>query len=87
MKSNYERKLNKANIILGIHIAFKLIIILTLFIILFTIIWVKQIYLKIIKSSAYIQLFIFLIIALVMLAINNPKQLDICYPFLNFFIQ
>ena len=85
MKSNYARKLNKANIILGIHIAFKLVIILTLFIILFTTIWVKQMYLKIIKSSAYIQLFIFLTLALVMLAINNPKQFDICYPFLNFF--
>ena len=85
MKSNYARKLNKANIILGIHIAFKLVIILTLFIILFTTIWIKQIYLKIIKSSAYIQLFIFLTLALVMLAINNPKQFDICFPYLNYF--
>ena len=85
MKSNYARKLNKANIILGIHIAFKLVIILTLFIILFTTIWVKQIYLTIIKSSVYIQLFIFLTLALVMLAINNPKQFDICSPFLNYF--
>ena len=85
MKSNYARKLNKSNIILGIHIAFKLVIILTLFIILFTTIWVKQIYLKIIKSSVYTQLFIFLTLALVMLAINNPKQFDICSPYLNYF--
>ena len=84
MKSNYAHKLNNANIVLGIHIAFKLVIILTLFIILYTTIWLKEIYLTIIKSSAYIQIFIFLVLAIVMLSINNPKSFDICSTFIYY---
>ena len=85
MKSNYAHKLNNANIILGIHIAFKLVIILTLFIVLYTTIWIKEVYLTIIKSSAYIQIFIFLELIIVMLSINNPKSFDICSTFINYF--
>ena len=85
MKSNYAHKLNNANIILGIHIAFKLVIILTLFIVLYTTIWIKEAYLTIIKSSAYIQIFIFLELIIVMLSINNPKSFDICSTFINYF--
>ena len=85
MKSKYTRNLNNANIILGIHIAFKLVIILTLFIVLYTTIWVKEIYLTILKSSTYIQIFIFLTLSIVMLALNNPKSMDICNPYLNYF--
>ena len=84
MKSKYAQKLNNLNILLGIHIAFKLVIILTLFIVLYTTIWVKEIYLTIIKTSAYIQIFIFLALALVMLAANNPKSFDICSPLLHY---
>ena len=84
MKSKYAQKLNNLNILLGIHIAFKLVIILTLFIVLYTTIWVKEIYLTIIKSSAYIQIFIFLALALVMLAVNNPKSFDVCSPLLHY---
>ena len=84
MKSKYAQKLNNLNILLGIHIAFKLVIILTLFIVLYTTIWVKEIYLTIIKTSAYIQIFIFLALALVMLAVNNPKSFDVCSPLLHY---
>jgi hypothetical protein len=84
MKSKYAQKLNNLNILLGIHIAFKLVIILTLFIVLYTTIWVKEIYLTIIKTSAYIQIFIFLALALVMLAANNPKSFDVCSPLLHY---
>lgn len=85
MKSNYARKLNNSNILLGIHIAFKLVMILTLFVLLYSTIWVKEKYLTIIKSSAYIQIFILLNTSLIMLSINNPKTFDICIPFLNYF--
>ena len=85
MKSNYARKLNNSNILLGIHIAFKLVMILTLFVLLYSTIWVKEKYLTIIKSSVYIQIFIFLTTVFVMLSINNPKSFDICIPFLNYF--
>ena len=84
MKSKYAQKLNNLNILLGIHIAFKLVIILTLFIVLYTTIWVKEIYLTIIKTSAYIQIFTFLALALVMLAANNPKSFDVCSPLLHY---
>ena len=84
MKINYARRLNRTNILLGIHIGFKLVIILTLFIVLYTTIWLKEIYLKLIKTSIYIQIFIFLSTVFVMLSINNPKSFDICYPFLNY---
>ena len=84
MKSKYAQKLNNLNILLGTHIAFKLVIILTLFIVLYTTIWVKELYLTIIKTSAYIQIFIFLTLAMVMLAINNPKSFDVCSPFLHY---
>ena len=52
--------------------------------ILYTTIWLKEIYLTVIKSSAYIQIFIFLVLAIVMLSINNPKSFDICSTFINY---
>ena len=85
MKSNYAHKLNNANIILGIHIAFKLVVIFILFIVLYTTIWIKEIYLTIIKSSVYFQIFIFLSLSIVMISINNPKSFDICSTFINYF--
>ena len=85
MKSNYAYKLNKVNMILGIHIFFKLVIIFTLFIVLYTTIWIKEIYLTILKSSAYTQIFIFLVLAIVLLSINNPKLFDIYSSFFNYF--
>lgn len=85
MKSKYAQKLNNINILLGIHIAFKLVIIFTLFIVLYTTIWIKEIYLTIIKTSVYIQIFIFLAVTMVMLAINNPKYFDICTGIINYF--
>ena len=85
MKSKYTHNLNNANIILGIHITFKLGIILILFIIQYTTIWVKEMYLSIIKTSIYIQIFIFLTLCIIMIALNNPNLMDFCYTFLNFF--
>ena len=85
MKSYYARKLNHTNILLGIHILFKLVIILTLFIVLYTTIWLKEKYLTLIKTSIYIQIFIFLASSFIMLSINNPKSFDICSSFQNFF--
>ena len=85
MKSKYTHNLNNANIILGIHITFKIGIILILFIVQYTTIWVKEIYLTIIKSSIYIQIFIFLTLCIIMIALNNPNLMDFCYTFLNYF--
>ena len=59
MKSNYARKLNKANIIFGIHAAFKLVIILILFVVLYTSIWIEEKYLIYVKASVYVQIFVF----------------------------
>ena len=84
MKSNYARRLNRINILLSIHIALKLVIILILFVVLYTTIWLKEKYLTLIKTSIYIQIFIFLSTVFVMLSINNPKSFDICYPFMNY---
>ena len=80
MKSKYTKNLNKANIVLGIHIAFKLVIILTLFIVLYTTIWIKELYLTILKSSIYAQIFLFLILSMVMLSLN-------IYLFNSFYIR
>ena len=85
MKSKYAKKLNNTNILLGTHIAFKLVIILILFVILYTTIWIQEKYLIYIKISAYTQIFIFLSLSMVMLVINNPYSMDICSNYVNNF--
>ena len=85
MKSNYARKLNKANIIFGIHAAFKLVIILILFVVLYTSIWIEEKYLTYVKASVYVQIFVFLTLSIVMLVVNNPHSMDICSTFINYF--
>lgn len=85
MKSKYTHNLNNANIILGIHITFKIGIILILFIVQYSTIWVKELYLTILKTSIYIQIFIFLTLCIIMIALNNPNLMDFCYTFLNYF--
>ena len=85
MKLQYGKKLNNTNILLGTHIAFKLVIILILFVILYTSIWIQEKYLIYIKISAYTQIFIFLSLSMVMLVVNNPYSLDICSTFVNYF--
>lgn len=85
MKSKYSHKLNNANILLGIHGAFKLVIILILFVVLYTSIWIKEKYLIFIKVSTYAQIFMFLTLSMVILVLNNPRQMDICSTFINYF--
>ena len=85
MKSNYARKLNKANIIFGIHAAFKIVIILILFVVLYTSIWIKEKYLTYVKASVYVQIFVFLTLSIVILVVNNPHSMDICSTFINYF--
>ena len=85
MKSNYAKKLNKANIIFGFHAAFKLVIILILFVVLYTSIWIKEKYLTYVKASVYVQIFVFLTLSIVILVVNNPHSMDICSTFINYF--
>ena len=85
MKSNYAKKLNKFNMILGFHAAFKLVIILILFVVLNTSIWIKEKYLVYVKASVYIQIFVFLALSIVMLVLNNPHSMGICSNFINYF--
>ena len=85
MKSNYAKKLNYSNMILGIHAIFKLVIILILFVVLYSSIWIKEYYLIYVKVSVYTQIFVFLTLAIVILVLNNPQSLDICSNFINIF--
>ena len=85
MKTKYSHKLNRSNIILGIHAAFKLVIILMLFVVLYTSIWIKEKYLIFVKISVYVQIFVFLTLSMVIIVLNNPRQLDICSTFINYF--
>ena len=85
MKSNYAKKLNYSNMILGIHVTFKLVIILILFVVLYTSIWIKEFYLIYIKVSVYVQIFVFLTLSIVILVLNNPQSMDICSNFINIF--
>jgi len=85
MKTKYSRKLNRSNILLGIHAAFKLVIILMLFVVLYTSIWIKEKYLIFVKISVYVQIFVFLTLSMVIIVLNNPRQLDICSTFINYF--
>ena len=83
MHQKYSKALIKSNIILGIHSLIKGILVLLLFIILYSVIWVQEKYLNYIKVSVYIQLLIFLFLIVVILITNNPRFFDIC---LNFYI-
>ena len=83
MQKKYSKALIKSNIILGIHSLIKGILVLLLFIILYSVIWVQEKYLNYIKISVYIQLLIFLFLIVVILITNNPRFFDIC---LNFYI-
>lgn len=85
MKSNYARKLNRANIIFGIHVSFKIVIILILFVVLYTSIWIKEKYLTYVKASVYVQIFVFLTLSIVILVVNNPHSMDICSTFIYYF--
>lgn len=85
MKTKYSHKLNRSNILLGIHAAFKLVIILMLFVVLYTSIWIKEKFLIFVKISVYIQIFVFLTLSMVIIVLNNPRQLDICSTFINYF--
>ena len=85
MKSNYAKKLNYSNMILGIHATFKLVIILILFVVLYSSIWIKEYYLIYLKVSVYVQIFVFLTLAIVILVLNNPQSMDICSNFINIF--
>ena len=85
MKFNYAKKLNKFNMILGFHVAFKIIIILILFVVLNTSIWIKEKYLLYLKSSIYVQIFVFLTLSIVIIVLNNPHSMGICSNFINYF--
>ena len=78
MEHKYSKDLIKSNILLGIHSLLKGILILLLFIILYSIIWIKEKYLNYIKISVYIQLLIFLFLIIVILITNNPRFFDVC---------
>lgn len=78
MEEKYSKALIKSNIVLGVHSLLKGILVLLLFIILYSIIWIKEKYLNYIKISVYIQLIIFLILIVVILITNNPRFFDIC---------
>ena len=78
MENKYSKGLSKSNIIFGIHCLLKGILILLLFIILYSVIWIKEKYLKYLKISVYIQLLIFLFLIALILVINNPNFFDIC---------
>ena len=79
MEKNYSKALARSNIIFGIHCLVKGILILLLFIILYSIIWIKEKYLNYLKISIYIQLFIFLFLIAVILVTNNPNFFDMCF--------
>ena len=78
MEKNYSKALSRANILFGVHCILKGILILLLFIILYSIIWLKEKYLNYLKISVYVQLLIFLFIIGVILFTNNPNFFDIC---------
>ena len=78
MEKKYSNALSNSNILFGIHCLFKGILILLLFIILYSVIWTKEKYLNYIKISIYFQIFIFLFILTVILITNNPGFFDIC---------
>ena len=78
MEQKYSKALIKSNIVLGVHSLLKGILVLLLFIILYSIIWIREKYLNYIKISVYIQLIIFLILIVVILITNNPRFFDIC---------
>ena len=79
MEKIYSNTLTKSNILFGIHCLFKGTLILLLFIILYSIIWIKEKYLNYLKISVYIQLLIFLFLITIILIINNPNFFDICF--------
>ena len=79
MDKLYSKALTKSNVLFGIHCLFKGILILLLFIILYSIIWIKEKYLNYIKTSVYIQLFIFLSLITMILITNNPNFFDVCF--------
>ena len=78
MEQIYSKAFIKSNIVLGVHSLLKGILVLLLFIILYSIIWIREKYLNYIKISVYIQLIIFLILIVVILITNNPRFFDIC---------
>ena len=78
MENKYSKSLFKSNVFFGIHCLLKGILILLLFIILYSVIWIEEKYLKYIKISVYIQLLIFLFLIALILVINNPNFFDIC---------
>ena len=78
MEKKYSKILSKSNILLGVHCLSKGILILLLFIILYSVIWLKEKYLNYIKISIYIQILIFLFILTIILITNNPNFFDIC---------
>ena len=78
MEQKYSKALIKSNIVLGVHSLLKGILVLLLFIILYSIIWIREKYLNYIKISVYIQLIIFLFLIVLILITNNPRFFDIC---------
>ena len=78
MEKKYSKALFRANILFGVHCIMKGILILLLFIILYSIIWIEEKNLNFIKISVYIQLLIFLFIIAVILFTNNPNLFDMC---------
>ena len=78
MEKKYSKALSKANVLFGVHCLLKGASILLLFIILYSVIWIKEKYLNYIKANIYIQLLIFLFLIAVILSLNNPNFFDIC---------
>ena len=78
MEKKYSKALSNSNILFGVHCLLKGALILLLFIILYSVIWIKEKYLNYIKASIYIQLLIFLFLIAVILSLNNPSFFDIC---------
>ena len=78
MKKKYSKIISNSNILFGVHCLLKGILILLLFIILYSVIWIKEKYINYLKISIYFQIFIFLFILTVILVTNNPSFFDIC---------
>ena len=78
MKKKYSKALSNSNILFGVHCLLKGILTLLLFIILYSVVWIKEKYLNYIKISIYFQIFIFLLILTEILISNNPSFFDFC---------
>ena len=84
MRTIYSEKLKLSNKLLGFHAFFKLSLILLLFVVLSSTIWMKEKYLNYVKASIYSQIFLLLVLLIQILVLNNPKFFDVCEPYIEY---